>query len=155
MTRSSTAETRTTAPARTPTARPSGVAALRPRETMAFDQARLVEVCDRHGTGAEAYIAATLDAVEAAIAEAEARSDEPAVVAGRCSEIAVLADAIGMITIRHAAAAVLDCLAHGSVDGPAERTARAACLQRLARLGRPGGTGGWAIAAAPGPDPAA
>ncbi len=125
---------------------------IRPRETIVFDQARLVAVCDRHGSGAEAHIASVLDAVEACIRRAEAEAEDVGALSRRCAEVAELADRIGMVTMRQAAHALRDCL---DGDGPADRTARGACLDRLVRLGQAEGCGGWEMRGAGASDPAA
>lgn len=124
----------------------ANVAALHPRETITFDPARLTEVCDAHGTGAESYIAVILDGVEAQIALAASRAGEPGALGRICREIVGLSQEIGMLTMEQAARAVLDCLATGD-----DHAARAACLQRLLRLGTSGG-GGWEMTRGGDPD---
>ena len=127
-----------------------GVAALRPRETMQFDQARLVAVCDEHGAGAEAHIALVLDVVEAQVARAAALAADPAALARTCDAIEEAAAEIGMATMAQAARALRDCLR--VPPRPGGEAARDACMQRLLRLGRPGGSGGWALMRGPDPD---
>lgn len=126
------------------------VAALQPRETMQFDQARLVAVCDLHGTGAEAHIACVLDVVEAHVARAATQAGDPPALARTCEAIAEAAAEIGMTTMEQAAHALGDCLR--APPTPGIHAARDACLQRLLRLGRPGGAGGWAMSQGAGPD---
>lgn len=134
------------------TPRAADVSALRPREVMQFDQARLVAVCDLHGTGAEIYIARVLGAIEAGVAVARAQADDPAALARTCEEIADAAREIGMVTMEQAARALRGCLHDGTGGSPGGETARHACLQRLLRLGRSGGTGRWIMSHESGPD---
>lgn len=132
--------------------RMADVAALRPREVMQFDHARLVAVCDLHGTGAERYIARVLGAIEAGVARARAQAGDPGALVRTCDEIADAAREIGMVTMEQAARALRDCLRDGAAGTPGGEAARHACLQRLLRLGRPGGTGGWSMSQGE-PDP--
>ena len=111
---------------------------LEPHEEVQFDAVVLEALCDAHGHFAEELIAGALFRIEERLllASWQAENDERGGLRRTTEELARLAREIGMTTMTHAAAAVIEGLDR-ILDGPVD-PALAACIARMSRLGRAG-----------------
>ena len=114
--------------------RPGAPVPLKPAETLQFDPAVLESLCDAHGGFAEEVIAGALFRIEERVILAvwQADNGELSGLRRTCQSLETLAREVGMVTMRDAAAGLLDALPRR------EDPAFGACLARLRRLAAPG-----------------
>ena len=110
-------------------------------EVVEFDHDVLADLCQRHGTAAEAHIALILSEVEDLLALASVQVDagQHAGLSRSCTDLVWLARMIGMRTMVDAVTAVQDCLSRG------DAAALPACASRMLRLGRPEAIDHWTV----------
>ncbi|MEM8822554.1 MAG: hypothetical protein AAGF30_02995 [Pseudomonadota bacterium] len=114
---------------------------LTPLAEVEFDQAVLIDICDRYGDGAEAHLTRLLHKIETLLALARMQVEQGHLqgLTRTCADLLPIARSVGMRSLERAALGVQDCLAKG------DPVALAACALRLTTMGRPDVFHHWTV----------